>query len=68
MRTTRHGDAIAEQIQGEDAYGYYNELNLADVWTIIDNLHSHFLDTDRDTSIFERWMDELAAIDPEVVQ
>jgi len=60
---TRHGQNIAYQIQGEDAYGYSGRLTLADVWEIIDNLHSHFIDTDRDTDMFERWMVELERID-----
>lgn len=42
--TTRHGDNIADQIQTEDAYGYYNDLTYADLWVILDNLHTHFLD------------------------
>jgi hypothetical protein len=29
-KTTEHGDSIYNQIQNPDAYGYYNELTLAD--------------------------------------
>jgi hypothetical protein len=43
--TTNHGDNIAEQIQNSDAYGQYDILTVADVWNILDNLHTHFLDT-----------------------
>jgi len=61
--TTEHGEHIADQIQGADAYGDSGELTLADVWFIVDNLHSHWMDTDRDTAMFERWMSELEEID-----
>jgi len=63
---TIHGENIAGQIQSEDAYGEESDLTLADVWSIIDNLHSHFLDTDRNTSMFERWMSELEDIDEDL--
>ena len=63
---TRHGENIAGQIQSEDAYGEDGNLTLADVWCIIDELHSHFLDTDRDTSMFEKWMSELEDIDEDL--
>ena len=56
---TRKGEGIAEQIQGENAYGCSGDLTMADVWYIIDNLHTHFLDSGRPTEIFERWLDEL---------
>jgi len=62
-KPTDHGENIAWQIQGEDAYGRKGKLTLADVWMIIDNLHTHFMDTDRDTSMFERWMRELEDLD-----
>lgn len=42
--TTRHGENIANEIQCEDAYGHFDNLTVADVWSIIDNLHSHFCD------------------------
>ena len=59
LETTQHGENIANQIQDEDAYGHYNELEWGDVWLIIDNLHTHFMDTGRDTTILEEWMSEL---------
>lgn len=40
---TEHGNNIANEIQSEDAYGYFNVLNPADVWLILDNLHTHIL-------------------------
>lgn len=63
---TEQGENIAGQIQDEDAFGFNNKLTLADVWLIIDNLHTHFMDTKRDTSMFEKWMRELEAIDTDV--
>lgn len=41
---TEHGDNIADQIQTADAFGAFNVLTEADVWNILDNLHTHFLD------------------------
>lgn len=64
--TTRKGEGIAYQIQGENAYGYNGELTLADVWLIVDNIHTHFMDTNRDTEMFERWIQELEEVDPEL--
>lgn len=63
---TEHGENIAWQIQGEDACGRKGKLTLADVWLIIDNLHTHFMSTGRDTSIFERWMRELENLDDDL--
>ncbi len=56
---TEHGDNIADQIQTEDAYGAFNPLTLADIWGILDNLHTHFLDTERDNAFLEKWMREI---------
>jgi hypothetical protein len=65
--TTRHGENIADQIQTEDAYGYApGIMTLADVWLIIDNLHTHFMDTQQDTTIFSKWMRELEDIDDDL--
>lgn len=41
---TEHGDGIAQQIYDDDAYGYSNDLNIDDVYGIIDQMHTHFLD------------------------
>lgn len=61
--TTRHGENIASQIQSEDAYGRFNVLNLADVWNIVDNLHTHFLDHKGEDApilrVLEGWMRQL---------
>ena len=61
--TTRHGENVADEIQGTDSFGADDELTLADVWLIVDNLHTHFMDTGRDTSIFEKWMRQLEKMD-----
>ncbi len=65
MRTTEHGENIADQIQGEDAYGSSGPLNLADIWLIIDNLHSSFCETPNEEycRFLERWMRELEGMD-----
>jgi hypothetical protein len=65
-QTTEHGRNIADQIQDEDAYGQKGDLTLADVWIILDNLHSHFMDTKQDTKFLEKWMHELEAIDDDL--
>lgn len=63
MEPTRHGENIVEQINEPDAYGNYNELNLADVWLIIDQLHTHFMDAGKDTKFLSRWLRELEDMD-----
>ncbi len=65
-KPTEHGNNIADQIQDEDAYGIRGELTIADIWVILDNLHSHFLDTKRDTKLFEKWMRELEDLDDDL--
>jgi len=76
-QTTTHGENIADDIQGKDAYGRSGNLTVADVWNILDNLHSKFMDQyvklggyperEKDmTVIFTRWMEELEAIDEDL--
>ena len=60
---TPKGNNIAGQIQNEDVYGETDDLTLADVWIIIDNIHTHFMDTNRDTTFLEKWMRELEGMD-----
>lgn len=69
LRPTDHGEMIANQIQGEDAYGYDGQLNLADIWLILDNIHSSFVETEHEgyCKFLEKWMEELEQIDPSVV-
>lgn len=65
-RTTQHGNSIVDQIQTTDAYGYFNILTPADVWNILDNLHTHFLDQGVNSMlpILTKWMEELEELSP----
>lgn len=65
-KPTEHGEHIAGQIQGEDAYGCSGTLTLADVWHIIDNLDTHWLDTNRKRELFQKWLRELEEIDEDL--
>lgn len=70
-KPTAHGDNIVMQIQTEDAYGDFNTLTLADVWNIIDNLHTHFMDTKPENDIailtmLSGWMRQLEDMDSEL--
>jgi len=70
-QTTEHGEAIAEQIQGEDAYGYSGELTTADVWLILDSLQTHFMDSSQKLSdklfdLFSGWMEALEKLDKDL--
>jgi len=64
-KTTDHGENIVLQIQSEDAYGSMNDLTVADVWNILDNLQSHFIDTGGGpiTILLGKWMDKLEKMD-----
>jgi hypothetical protein len=42
---TLHGDNIAYEIQGADAYGVSGFLTAADVWHFLDQLESHLIET-----------------------
>jgi len=42
--TTPHGENIANEILGEDAYGSSDDLTVADVWNILDNLQTSFME------------------------
>lgn len=48
IQKTDHGDSIADQIIGEDAYGNNEPLNAADLWHILDAMHTNFLDNGQD--------------------
>ena len=74
-KTTDHGENIANDIQGEDAYGYSGNLTLADIWNILDNIHSNFCEQweqDKEESVnkvlhmLSNWMDELSTIDEDL--
>jgi len=49
LERTVKGDDIAGEIQGETCYGHDGELTAADMWNILDNLHSHFCETGNKT-------------------
>lgn len=65
-QTTRHGESVVNEIQ-EPSGNESEPLTLADVWNIVDNLHTHFLDTTKPDDkprnaalkMFSRWMREL---------
>jgi len=59
---TERGRNIAIKIPD----GRYDKLTLADVWYIVDRLHTHFMDTNRDTMIFEKWMRVLETLDKDL--
>lgn len=65
---TQHGKNIAGDIQGEDAYGHFDVLTLADVWLILDNLHSHFLDHGAPDTLemLTEWMGQLEEVDDDL--
>ncbi len=67
---TQHGENIANEIQGEDSFGDSDNLTDADVWNIIDQLHTHMMDTrsgdDPIFSILEDAMQELEIIDEDL--
>jgi len=68
---TQHGENVAGDIQTEDAYGQFDVMTPADVWLILDNLHTHFLDNNQDQredvmKILKAGMKQLEAIDDEL--
>ena len=71
-KPTAHGDNIVMQIQTEDAYGDFNTLTLADVWNIVDNLHTHFMDNENEVNniftlqMLSAWMHQLENMDSEL--
>ena len=68
--TTQHGENIADEIQTDDAYGNFDNLTDADVWNILDNIHTHILDTrgiqDPTLRILEDAMHDLEMIDEDL--
>ena len=76
---TEHGSAIADQIQGEDAYGYSGNLTASDLWGILDQFETHLMDTPKDIQTGEIlngrallefkvtiWKQELEAVFPDM--
>lgn len=67
--TTEHGENIANQIQDDDAYGKSGTLTIADVWLIVDNLQTHFIDQSPESPlvrVFSKWMRELESMDEDL--
>lgn len=68
---TGHGQNIADEIQTNDAYGEFDILTAADVWNILDNLHTHFMDNEGKghselMGMLSSWMQELEQFDNEL--
>lgn len=62
--TTSHGDNVADQIVGSDAYGEKGTLTATDVHTILDNMHSNVLKPRQPAKmklnkLLSKWMQEL---------
>lgn len=55
---TEHGNNIAGEIGG-DAYGYSGYLTIADVYAILDAIHTNFMDAEKDNKFLSIWMNEL---------
>jgi len=60
---TDHGEMIANQIQGEDAYGYSGTITASDLWLILDTLHTHYIETEQEPlmELVQKWYHELEA-------
>ena len=68
-KRTQHGGNIADQIQGEDAYGIMGNLTYADLYNIIDQFQTHIMDTQPDDQILyvlSSWMEKLIELDPDI--
>ena len=68
---TEHGENIANQINASDAYGRSGVLTYADVWSIVDNIHSNLMDGSGTLNAklmrrMEKWMRELEKDLPEM--
>lgn len=63
---TAHGENIADQIAGQDAYGRRGTLILGDVVQIVDQIHTNLLDGGQEDSplmaMVTRWLDEANAM------
>ncbi len=69
---TYKGSNIADQIQGEDAYGYDEELTIADLYNILDQFHSHVMNRDENlTRVLAKWLlwsaDDARQVDSDAV-
>jgi hypothetical protein len=71
MKRTRHGEAVADQIQGEDAYGHSGTMNLHDLWNILDQFQTQLMDKDENDPlvfIIGKWMNQCEEIDIDCVR
>lgn len=60
IQRTQHGDDVAYQIQEASVYGADEPLTVADVWNILDNLHTVFMDVDLEMEkLLIEWMDKI---------
>lgn len=62
LKRTRHGEGVAEQIQEEDCYGNTEVMNMADLWYILDNFHTHLLDNgalQKEMQMIEKWLNKI---------
>lgn len=55
---TEHGYNIASQIES-DAFGYSGKLTIADIYYILDAIHTNFMDAGKDNKFLSVWMEEL---------
>ena len=66
MKRTRHGEAVADQIQGDDAYGHSGTMNIHDLWNILDQFQTQLMDKDENdpiVDILSKWLQQLEDID-----
>lgn len=70
---TEHGDNVANQIPGADVYGYEGLITLADLWHIVDQVHTNWCDklpNDKEKhkllKMLTGWMDEVQNLNPEI--
>ena len=71
MKRTRHGEAVADQIQGEDAYGHSGTMNIHDLWNILDQFQTQLMDKDENDPlvfIIGKWMNQCEEIDIDCVR
>ncbi len=66
---TNHGSNVADQIQGEDAYGVTGKMTYADLYNMLDQMQTAFMDIDENdpiVKILSDWMGKLFELDPEI--
>lgn len=59
IERTAHGNNVADAIH-EDDYGDNDDLTIADVWNILDSLHTAFMNRDPEiTELLSGWMNKI---------